>query len=97
MCTEAVRSVGRSRDHRIGQEKQWNHSQQQSLPQKFRSRSSNVLNYEFKFKHLGQLKTSPCPKELHNMAQWSLEWHVTLLSAFRRKQHIGKKIVSIRV
>lgn len=62
-----------------------------SLPQKFRSRSSNVLNCEFKFKHLSQLKASPCPNELQDMTQQSLEWHVTLLCDFQRKQHIGQE------
>lgn len=89
MCTAAARTVDRNRDHRSGQGKQWDHSQQQYVPQKFRFRSTNVLNYEFKFKHLGQLKTSPFPNELHNIVQQSLEWHVTLLATFQRKKYIG--------
>lgn len=81
ICTGAVKSVGQNRDRKSGQEKKWDHLQQQCL------RSSNVLNYEFKFKHLSQLKTNPCSNELQTLSQKSLEWH-SLLS---RKSSMARK------
>lgn len=60
-----------------------------SLPQKFRSR--NVLNCEFKFKHLGQLKANPCLNELQDMTRQSLESPAALPSTFQRKQCTGQE------
>lgn len=97
VCTEAgvLAGIGIPRS---GQEKQGVCSQQQSFSQKCRFGSSNVLNYKFKFRHLDELKTSPCPNELQNVAQQSLEWHVVRCSLLSREGSTeGQKILSAGV